>query len=239
MTQEVQITVPSIILALDTCTESCSVALTVNGVVYQEQVDAPREHSQRLLPMLDSVLKQAQVVLKDVGLIAYGRGPGSFTGIRICISMTQGLALGLDIPVIGISTLATMAQIAIAEHGASQVFCAIDARMGEVYWGQFIDVEGIATLVGEERVSRPEDVALQLELNAPIMCAGTGFDAYPQLLTLSEHALLCEQATFPQAHAMLGLAELGFKQGDATSVDELAPVYLRDTVTWKKLPGRG
>lgn len=238
MTQKVQQTASLTLLALDTCTESCSVALMANGVVYQAQVDAPREHSQRLLPMVDSVLKQAQVSLKDIDLIAYGRGPGSFTGIRICTSMTQGLALGLDVPVIGVSTLAAMAQIAIIDHGATQVLCAIDARMGEVYWGQFIDVEGRATLVGEERVSRPEEVALTLNSNSAVICAGTGFDAYPQLIALCEQGRLCEQAKFPQASAMLALAELGFKQGDVTSVDELAPVYLRDTVTWKKLPGR-
>ncbi|WP_299008719.1 tRNA (adenosine(37)-N6)-threonylcarbamoyltransferase complex dimerization subunit type 1 TsaB [uncultured Shewanella sp.] len=238
MTQDVQKETSLTILALDTSTESCSVALMTDGSTYQQQVDAPREHSQRLLPMVDSVLKQAQVSLKDIELIAYGRGPGSFTGIRICTSMTQGLALGLNVPVIGISTLAAMAQIAITEEGAKQVLCAIDARMGEVYWGQFIDVNGMATLVGEERVSRPEEVTMQLDAAVSIYCAGTGFDAYPELLSLTDKMSLCEQAKFPKASAMLALAQMGYQQGDATSVDELAPVYLRDTVTWKKLPGR-
>ncbi|WP_298775047.1 tRNA (adenosine(37)-N6)-threonylcarbamoyltransferase complex dimerization subunit type 1 TsaB [uncultured Shewanella sp.] len=238
MTQDVQKEASSTILALDTCTESCSVALMTDGRVYQQQVDAPREHSQRLLPMVESVLNQAQLKVNNIDYIAYGRGPGSFTGIRICTSMTQGLALGLDVPVIGISTLAAMAQIAIEKEAAKQVFCAIDARMGEVYWGQFIDVNGIATLVGAERVSRPEEVEIQLDISASIDCAGTGFDAYPELLRLSDNMTLCEQAKFPQASAMLALAEFGMRKGDATSVDELAPVYLRDTVTWKKLPGR-
>ncbi|WP_413490327.1 tRNA (adenosine(37)-N6)-threonylcarbamoyltransferase complex dimerization subunit type 1 TsaB [Shewanella baltica] len=226
------------ILALDTCTESCSAALQYQGQIYAELADAPREHSQRLLPMVDSVLKQAGISLDKVAAIAYGRGPGSFTGIRICTSMTQGLALGLDLPVIGISTLAAMAQMAISEHQAEQVLCAIDARMGEVYWGQFVAVDGIATLVGEEVVSAPANVQLQLDTQAPIVACGTGLDAYPDLLTLGKGILALDAVKYPDARAMLILAEAGIKAGLTTSVDELEPVYLRDTVTWKKLPGR-
>jgi tRNA threonylcarbamoyladenosine biosynthesis protein TsaB len=225
------------ILALDTCTETCSVALTINGDVYARIEDAPREHSQRLLPMVDAVLAEAKVTLADIDLIAYGRGPGSFTGIRICTSMTQGLALGLDLPVIGISTLTAMAQMAI-ELGSSQVLCCIDARMKEVYWGQYIAKDGIATLVGEEHVSAPEAIELTLDTQQTISVCGTGFEAYPQLLNIAPHITLCSQATYPEAKAMIVLAQQGYQQGLHTSVDELSPVYLRDTVTWKKLPGR-
>ncbi|AZG36591.1 MAG: tRNA (adenosine(37)-N6)-threonylcarbamoyltransferase complex dimerization subunit type 1 TsaB [Shewanella psychromarinicola] len=225
------------ILALDTCTETCSVALTINGDVYARIEDAPREHSQRLLPMVDAVLAEAKVTLADIDLIAYGRGPGSFTGIRICTSMTQGLALGLDLPVIGISTLTAMAQMAI-ELGASQVLCCIDARMKEVYWGQYIAKDGIATLVGEEHVSAPEAIELTLDTQQTISVCGTGFEAYPQLLNIAPHITPCSQATYPDAKAMIVLAQQGYQQGLHTSVDELSPVYLRDTVTWKKLPGR-
>lgn len=226
------------VLALDTCTETCSAALTVNGKVFAQIADAPREHSQRLLPMVDEVLAQAQVTLADVDLIAYGRGPGSFTGIRICTSMTQGLALGLDLPVIGISTLAAMAQAVITETGATQVLCCIDARMNEVYWGQYVAKDGIATLVGQEHVSVPGSVELLLDSAQQIQACGTGFEAYPQLLTLSSHMTVCDMATYPDAKYMLLLAQHGYQNGLHTSVDELAPVYLRDTVTWQKLPGR-
>ncbi|MDD8058153.1 tRNA (adenosine(37)-N6)-threonylcarbamoyltransferase complex dimerization subunit type 1 TsaB [Shewanella metallivivens] len=226
------------ILALDTCTETCSAALTANGKVFAQIADAPREHSQRLLPMVDDVLAQAQVTLADIDLIAYGRGPGSFTGIRICTSMTQGLALGLDLPVIGISTLAAMAQAAITEMGANQVLCCIDARMNEVYWGQYIAQDGMATLVGEEHVGSPESIELLLDPSQNIHACGTGFDAYPQLLTLSPQTVPCTESCYPDAKYMLVLAQRGHQLGLHTSVDELAPVYLRDTVTWKKLPGR-
>ncbi|MCG9696838.1 tRNA (adenosine(37)-N6)-threonylcarbamoyltransferase complex dimerization subunit type 1 TsaB [Shewanella sp. Isolate11] len=224
------------ILALDTCTESCSVALTHNGQVYAEQADAPREHSQRLLPMVQNVLSAANISLKDVALIAYGRGPGSFTGIRICTSMTQGLALGQDLPVVGISTLQAMAQEAMDKHGSTQVVAAIDARMGEVYWGEFKLVEGIATLVGNEQVCAPEDVSRALDYQQTVTACGTGFDTYPALVI--DNMRLLSDVKFPQAEAMLVLASHAHANGESTDVEGLTPVYLRDTVTWKKLPGR-
>ncbi|MCL1049043.1 tRNA (adenosine(37)-N6)-threonylcarbamoyltransferase complex dimerization subunit type 1 TsaB [Shewanella abyssi] len=234
--QSIEVT-PLSILALDTCTESCSAALTHNNNLFSEQADAPREHSQRLLPMVKSVLSKAEIKLTEVDLIAYGRGPGSFTGIRICTSITQGLALGQSLPVIGISTLATMAQAAIG-NGAKQVLAAIDARMGEVYWGQYISVDGLATLVNEEVVSAPEAIVLSLNEADMITACGTGFDAYPQLLALAGGLTVCELAKYPDAKFMAVLARKGHALGLSTSVDELKPVYLRDTVTWKKLPGK-
>lgn len=226
------------VLALDTCTESCSAALISDGKIYSEQADAPREHSQRILPMVDSVLSQASIQLQNVDLIAYGRGPGSFTGIRICTSMTQGLALGQDLPVIGVSSLQTMAQAVFDEQGGQQIIAAIDARMGEVYWGQFIVRNGLVELKDAELVCSPDDVPLTLDVSQPIVVCGTAFDAYPNLLTLSENISLAENVKFPDAKAMLALAKADFEQGLSTAVDDLAPVYLRDTVTWKKLPGR-
>ncbi|QYJ84698.1 tRNA (adenosine(37)-N6)-threonylcarbamoyltransferase complex dimerization subunit type 1 TsaB [Shewanella mesophila] len=227
---------PLTILALDTCTESCSVALTHNGHIYAEQADAPREHSQRLLPMVDNVLKEADIDLSAVSLIAYGRGPGSFTGIRICTSMTQGLALGQDLPVVGISTLQAMAQAAMDNHGAEQIVAAIDARMGEVYWGEFVSREGIAALVGSEMVCKPEEVSRALDYQQSVYACGTGFDTYPELLSSGMQLLADDK--FPEARYMLPLAVNAHANGESTEVEGLQPVYLRDTVTWKKLSGR-
>lgn len=226
------------ILSLDTCTESCSASLLIKGKQYSELAVVPREHSQRILPMVDSVLSQANIKLADVDLIAYGRGPGSFTGIRICTSMTQGLALGQDIPVIGISTLQTMAQAVFDDQGAEHIIAAIDARMGEVYWGQFIVKDGLAELVGHEAVIAPNLVSLTLESDASITATGTGFDTYPELLELASNIEIANNIKFPDAKSMLALAKQGYASGLSTSVDELAPVYVRDTVSWKKLPGR-
>ncbi|KFZ38579.1 hypothetical protein HR45_03915 [Shewanella mangrovi] len=226
------------ILALDTCTELCSAALQTAAGRWHESANAPREHSQRLLPMVQSLLTQANIGMEDIGLLAYGRGPGSFTGIRICTSMTQGLALAREIPVIGISTLAAMAQQAITEHGAKQVICAIDARMGEIYWAAYEAQNGMAVEVAAEQVSAPDALTVPFENDTPIYCCGTGFETYTDLLHINSQLTLLDAVKYPNANAMLALAERGWQQGLATSVDELQPVYLRDTVAWKKLPGR-
>lgn len=223
------------ILALDTCTECCSAALSYQGQVFAERADAPREHSQRILPMVQKLLADAKIGLDKVDLVAYGRGPGSFTGIRICTSMTQGLALGQDLPVIGMSTLAAMAQIAMNEHQAEEVIAAIDARMNEVYWAHFKCENGLATLVGQEQVSAPEVLVASGLTKANVFACGTGFDTYEEMLG---DMSLVESAKFPTAEVMLSLAHRDAGLGLATDVEQLSPVYVRDTVTWKKLPGR-
>ena len=110
--------------------------------------------------------------------------------------------------------------------------------MGEVYWGQYIAVDGIATLLNDEVVSAPESIVLSLDVEQSIIACGTGFDAFPQLLDLTDTMVINEKAKFPEAKYMLALAQDGVNKGLSTSVDDLAPVYLRDTVTWQKLPGR-
>lgn len=123
------------ILAIDTATEACSVALWNNGEKHALFEICPREHTQRILPMVQQVLAESGVTLNQLDALAFGRGPGSFTGVRIGIGIAQGLAMGAELPMIGVSTLATMAQGAFRVTGATQVLAAIDARMGEVYWG--------------------------------------------------------------------------------------------------------
>lgn len=125
------------ILAVDTATENCSVALIMGNEVIARCEYAPREHTTKILPMVDSVLAEAGVKLNQLDALAYGRGPGSFTGVRIGIGIAQGLAFGADLPMIGVSTLAAMAQGSYRTEQAEQVVAAIDARMGDVYWGQY------------------------------------------------------------------------------------------------------
>ena len=121
------------ILAIDTATEACSVALWNDGTVNAHFELCPREHTQRILPMVQDILTTSGTSLTDINALAYGRGPGSFTGVRIGIGIAQGLALGAELPMIGVSTLMTMAQGAWRKNGATRVLAAIDARMGEVY----------------------------------------------------------------------------------------------------------
>ncbi len=225
------------LLAVDTCTEACSVALTVLGKVYSEEIDAPREHSQRLLPMIDALLTRAGITIKDVDGIVYGRGPGSFTGIRICTSMVQGLALGQNIPVFGVSTLDAMAQQA-SDAGATQIITAIDARMGEVYWAQYTVENSILNRINDESVSAPEYVLSKLDDAKEVIACGTGFDTYPELHSVSSLVTVNDDFKFPKAESMLKLAIPAWRSESFTTVDELKPVYVRDKVTWKKLPGR-
>jgi tRNA threonylcarbamoyladenosine biosynthesis protein TsaB len=224
------------ILAIDAATEACSVALSVDGQSYSSFVVCPQQHSQRLLPMVEDILRQAGIDLDEVDYLAYGQGPGSFTGIRIATGVMQGLAMGADIPVIGISTLATLAQQAISEFGANEVVAAIDARMQEVYIACYENIHGVATIRESEKVLPPLE-ALTVFTSSPELCAvGTGWAAYDELshLDIDYHP----QILYPNALHMLTLAESAAAKGMAVPVEQAQPTYLRDKVTWKKLPGK-
>ena len=224
-------------LLLDTATEACSVALQwQNSPVSRFEV-CPQQHSQRLLPMIDEVLNEAQATLGALDFIGFGRGPGSFTGVRIATGMLQGLALGANLPAVGVSTLAAMAQQAIELYQATDVLCAIDARMGEVYFAHYRAVDGLACLQGDEQVLAPNEAA---NLVAPVKQAfgvGTGWAAYSEL-NPNQQVQVLSDVLYPDARFMLPLAQAYFNQGLAQAAELVQPVYVRDTVTWKKLPGR-
>ena len=151
------------ILALDTSTEACSVALSAMDEVRVDFRIMPRGHARHILAMVDAVLAEAGLTPADLDVVAYGRGPGSFTGVRIGTGVAQGIAFGADLPVAAISTLAALAQGAVRRHGASRILAAIDARMGEVYWAGFeVDENGLVREVLAEAVSSPERVAVTM-----------------------------------------------------------------------------
>ncbi|WP_162518409.1 tRNA (adenosine(37)-N6)-threonylcarbamoyltransferase complex dimerization subunit type 1 TsaB [Aeromonas veronii] len=227
------------ILAVDTATEACSAALLVGDKLFSRWEEAPRDHTRKILPMVQAVLEDAGISLSDLDAIAFGRGPGSFTGVRIGISVAQGLAFGAGVPLIGISTLAAMAQGAYRRDGAQQVLTAIDARMNEVYFGRYELIDGRMQLVGDEVVSDP--VALvdaRGKLAGRVTCVGTGFETYGETLSGLADELAESQVRFPAAEDMLPLARAAWLAGEAVPVEQATPVYLRDKVTWKKLPGR-
>ncbi|EKB22304.1 universal bacterial protein YeaZ [Aeromonas veronii AMC35] len=227
------------ILAVDTATEACSAALLVGDKLFSRWEEAPRDHTRKILPMVQAVLEDAGISLSDLDAIAFGRGPGSFTGVRIGISVAQGLAFGAGVPLIGISTLAAMAQGAYRLDGAQQVLTAIDARMNEVYFGRYELIDGRMQLVGDEVVSEPAAlVDAHGKLTGPVTCVGTGFETYGETLSGLADALAVSQARFPAAEDMLPLARAAWLAGEAVPVEQATPVYLRDKVTWKKLPGR-
>lgn len=230
------------ILALDTATEACSVALMVGEHIYSRSEVAPRDHTKKILPMVDEVLKEAGLTLQELDALAFGRGPGSFTGVRIGIGIAQGLAFGANLPMIGISTLAALAQGAYREQGMTRVACAIDARMSEVYWGRFERQQNGAWHASEaECVIAPQLLLSRVAGEAAEQVwgtAGTGWSAYPDELSTLPFAQQESGVLYPQAQDMVVLAQYEWLQGHAVPVEEASPIYLRDTVAWKKLPGR-
>jgi len=230
-------------LAIDASTEACSVAIKYQDKVYSEFELCPQSHSLVLLPMVDRLLKQAGCLLSDFDALIYGQGPGSFTGVRIGIGVAQGLAFAAELPTIGISTLQTMAQQAIVETENEQVLVAIDARMSEIYTARFIKNEqGFAEIAGKEMVIAPEYIASALSLTKSVedseyYVAGTGWQAYYEALKAFQLNSTID-IQYPDAKHMLALGQHYFEQGLAKPAEEAQPVYVRDTVSWKKLPGR-
>ena len=230
------------LLALDTSTEACSVALLYCGEKTHINELAQRTHTKRILPMIDEILANSGLCLNQVDALAFGRGPGSFTGVRVGAGIAQGLAFGADLPVIPISNLTAMAQAAFELHQVENVVAAIDARMNEVYFSQLVR-EKVRSDVGEffqwreiitEQVCSPEQAINQLQDHNAFR-VGTGWAAYSQF---TEKNLTSSDITLPNALYMLELARVEYLQKRIISALEIEPIYLRNEVTWKKLPGR-
>ncbi|WP_440889363.1 tRNA (adenosine(37)-N6)-threonylcarbamoyltransferase complex dimerization subunit type 1 TsaB [Vibrio sp. WZ-1] len=228
------------ILAIDTATENCSVALLVGDKVISCSEVAPRDHTKKVLPMVDELLKEAGLTLQELDALAFGRGPGSFTGVRIGIGIAQGLAFGADLPMIGVSTLAAMAQGSYRRHGATDVAVAIDARMSEVYWARYTRQEnGEWAGVDAECVIPPARLAEEVQADDNTWTtAGTGWDAYQDELGQLRLNLTAGEVLYPDSQDIVILAKQELDKGNTVPVEESSPVYLRDNVTWKKLPGR-
>lgn len=228
------------ILALDTATEACSVALWVDGVVSAHAIELTQGHAQHILPMIDALLAAHALRLGDLQAIAVGRGPGGFTGVRLAVSVAQGLALGSSVPTVGISNLAAVAQAAFdRDSAASAVLVCNDARMKEVYTGLYRRGHaGLAVLEGVERVVGPDAVALPAPgatapcTTAPrLIGAGRGFRAYPQLADrLRGQLAAIDDTLLPGAGEIATLAAAAVRAGEAVVPELLQPVYLRDNV---------
>ncbi|MBK4713842.1 MULTISPECIES: tRNA (adenosine(37)-N6)-threonylcarbamoyltransferase complex dimerization subunit type 1 TsaB [Tenebrionibacter/Tenebrionicola group] len=228
------------ILAIDTATEACSVALELDNATLSHVELCPREHTQRILPMVRDILNQGGINLSEVDVLAFGRGPGSFTGVRIGIGIAQGLALGAALPMVGVSTLAAMAQGAFRKQSATRVLAAIDARMGEVYWAEYQrDASGIWRGEETETVLKPEAVCARLkQLEGDWVTVGTGWQAWPMMANDCGLALKDGGVLLPAAEDMLPLARYGVAQQRTVAAEKAEPVYLRNEVAWRKLPGR-
>jgi len=219
------------LLALDTATEACSAALYIDGAIIQKYEIAPRRHSNLLLPMVDSLICESGILRRDLDAIAFGRGPGSFMGVRIATGIAQGIAFALDLPVVPISSLAAIAKVSYNESGATQVACAIDARMNEVYWACYrISEDQLPILIDDEKVISPEQIVLPVD--GVWTGAGTGWSSYLDKMKLAAgaHLTAIQGECLPNARAIAQLAVVEYEKGNTVTADQALPVYLRNNV---------
>ncbi len=221
------------VLAIETATEACSCALWLDGEQRCRYQVAPRRHAELLLEMVASLLAEAELSLQRLDGIAFGCGPGSFTGVRIAVAVSQGLAFGAELAVAPVSSLRALAEGARRELGCQAVLSALDARMSQVYWGSFrASVQGPMEAVGAERVCEPETVVVPNEELA-WFGVGPGWGPYRERLAARLGRQLIGTASDRYPHA-LDVASLGaecLRGGEGVSPDEALPVYLRNRVT--------
>lgn len=223
-------------IAFETATEACSVALYVDGEVTEFHEIVPRKHTERLLPMMQQLLSEAEITIEQLDFIAFGRGPGAFTGVRIAASVAQGVALGADLPVVPVSSLAVLAQGCYEKTSATTILSAIDARMGEVYWSIYKPAgTGLVELVQDEQVIPPEDVSITVELTDNIAAVGSAWTTYKDKLTdiCSQPINSYDEDIYPHAHYLIKLAVSEFDSGNSVAPELALPVYLRDNVAKK------
>lgn len=220
------------LLAIDTSTEACSVALWLDGEIAERYEIAPRRHTELVLPWAEQLLATAGVARSALDALAVARGPGAFTGVRLAVALVQGMALALDRPVVPVSTLAALALPARAALPAdATILAAIDARMGEVYLGRYAaDADGLVTAIGEEWMAAPGAPTALPE--GGLIGVGTGFAAGEAALVaaLGQRLLGVDATALPRAADVARLAARVFAQGGAIAPDVLEPAYLRDKV---------
>jgi len=225
------------ILALDTATENCSVALLIGRRLIAREQRLAHGHAEHILPMADELLREADVSLGALSAIAFGRGPGSFTGVRLAASVAQGLAFGAGLPVVPISDLRALAQrVMELDAAVTRVLVCNDARMHEVYWGCFERpaAGGFAAAVQDEQVGKPAAVALPASWSGTkraVHAAGSGFAAYPELRSaLAAHLDRVHETLLPRAAEIARLAGPEVASGRVLPAEQALPVYLRDDI---------
>ena len=223
------------ILALDTATEGCSVSLGIGDRHIDRYVELERGHAEQLLPMIDEVLAEGGLTLGDLDAIAFGRGPGGFTGVRLAASVAQGLAFGAGIGVVPISDLAAVAQhVCQLDLSVRRVLVVNDARMREVYWAAFERTDSLAP-AGVERVSAAIDVTLPAGEGA-WAAAGRGLKAWPELAERCRAAgASMYPELLPRASEVLALARPAVAGGQTLDPADALPVYVRDNVAASSL----
>jgi tRNA threonylcarbamoyladenosine biosynthesis protein TsaB len=230
------------ILAIDTSTDACSVALYMGGQTSELHEVTPRQHSQRLFSMLRELLPNGNLREQGVDAIAYANGPGSFTGLRIAASAVQGLAFANDLPAIPVSTLACQSQTALRTGlvgPGDTVLSLLDARMSEVYWALYSFEEQLATAIQEPVVSSPQSIVIE-QYHAQLHAVGGGLrylDSLPSELVSS--LKVADEHLLPHARDLIPLAIAQYALGHVQDAVDVAPLYVREEVSWKKISEQG
>jgi tRNA threonylcarbamoyladenosine biosynthesis protein TsaB len=221
------------LLALDTATEACSAAVLMDDEIIERYELAPRRHAVLILPMIEAVLAEAGLTTSQLDAVAFGRGPGAFTGVRIAASVVQGIAFAANLPVVPVSTLAAIARDTMDQHDVSQVAVAIDARMGEIYWGSYgMGNEGFPMLWGQEQVCSPHSVTVPQQ-EREWVGAGTGWKDHGEVLKSRLNITTWWSDCYPRAGDIAMLGALAYRQGDIVKPEQALPIYLRDVVAKK------
>lgn len=229
------------ILAIETATDACSVAVVLDGICSTRHVIAPRQHSQLLFTMLGELMPAGNLAERGVEVIAYGCGPGSFTGLRIAASAVQGLAFSCHLPVVAVSTLSVMAQTALKQGVVDEdgvVLCTLDARINEVYSAVYAFENGMAVLRDGPWACSPAELAPVGEYSLHAVGSGCLFlDQFPQPLRTRIRS--CDPDLLPAAIDLIPLALEKYRRGEIQTPRNAQPVYLRDEISWKKLADQG
>jgi tRNA threonylcarbamoyladenosine biosynthesis protein TsaB len=227
------------ILAIDSSVDICSLALLRGTDLTQRDQRIARQQANSLLPMIDSLMKESAISLSQLDAIAVTCGPGSFTGIRIGVSVAQSIAFAADLPVIPISTLQVLAQGAYRKFNASQVLVGLDARMQQIYWaGYCLDQQAIMRAQISDQLLNPQELELSLPSDlSNWIIVGNALTEYAQLLSSFSQLTQAQYPLFssPQASDMIEIAKVFFSEGKAVSPELALPVYLREQDAWKKL----
>ena len=224
------------ILALEASTEQCSAAILDDSKLYSSCSNKPRAHAQSLLPMVDSLLSQSDLSLADLDCIAYDCGPGSFTGLRICLGVAQGLSFGANLDLLGINSLEAMAHAAHVKfkNSAEGALCLLDARMGELYWAVYLWGSEKPNALIEPRLDHPNEFEERFNQqcsNIPLVAVGPG------VTLLSEQAIVYQDSDasiYPTAESVATLAGYKLESGCLTAPENAELTYLRNEVSWNK-----
>lgn len=222
------------LLAVETATHACSAALFIDGQIEQRFAIAPQQHTKLILPMIDELMALAQLKPQQLDGLAFGCGPGSFTGLRIATGIIQGIAFGADLPVVPISTLAALAQAYFNQHNETLAFTAMDARMGEIFWGVYEkEATGYAHLVGKEAVLPAPAIVFPQRIGVGV---GSAWAVYQAILTEKLGALLQSVTAdaLPEAAMIAQLGVIGLQNKQGVSAEQANPVYLRNKVAKKE-----